>query len=281
MTHFAPQVASIPLSFSKTTAQVRWIEVEQKTKKSEAHSNPGGGVKASARKVDLTDLVPVWTKDIFKTSLLLGAKNSAQGSGQGPGLLDRGFLGGSGEALVHSKTFNLERWVYQRIESILTFPTELYNKRMSGEILVRLKWNRDGQWIESQSQLEGSNRYLRLHVRKVLRVALAQSLPDHLKWRLLDVPLSMDARFNFALAQNHDEKLAHQQKGFGLRQLFFYRSKPLRDTPRSEVPLSMSVVNGVPSLNVNPIWIFQKIKDAVSSGAKIDELDRYSDDPDF
>ena len=215
-----------------------------------------------------------------------GLKNSAPEAAEGPGesetgqdLLDNtGMRGESALKAAQDKNIGLYQYLYRRIDAILTYPSEIHSIWKQGAVKARIHFNAKGEYVREKSQFQAMDDFLRVLILRTLRRALVDEIPSGINHtgKAFDIHCS----FIFAITQNGDQDLAEAQRFILGNKLFFYRF-----VYKSKLQWQAGPLSGLGGFGVgfNPLWLVEKGLDLFSTKtkAKISELDKYRDDPEW
>jgi hypothetical protein len=158
-----------------------------------------------------------------------------------------------------------------RIETHLTYPSELKTQGIQGEVEAKVRFGPNGEYLERETErsLRGPP-FLRVLVARTLRAALeepAARLPDG---------FALEARFKFLIAEGDDETI-REAGNFALgRSLSF-----LRVHHESALEWELGPLSGLGpfTLGLDLSWAPRKIIEAASDRVEFDPLDSYRQDP--
>jgi hypothetical protein len=82
-------------------------------------------------------------------------------------------------ALVQNKNSNVETIetnLYEKIKYSITYPKNFIENNISGKVIADLYFDKNGMYIERLSMFKSYSNYLSIHVRKILRKSLHNSI---------------------------------------------------------------------------------------------------------
>ncbi len=179
--------------------------------------------------------------------------------------------GDGGDALRELKPLELraDRWVQSRVEALLSYPSELIAAQKTGEVSVEIEFDRNGALLPQRTRYRFDDRYLKVHVARVLRRAFRDAGPV--------AGRKFALRFRFYFSENGNPEFHERMRVAARGSIHFARW-----VHRSSLQWSVGPVSGLgplPAIGINPMWFVEKAKDLLSNDAKIDPLDRYRMDP--
>jgi hypothetical protein len=178
-------------------------------------------------------------------------------------------------SIATDPSYRLHRYIYDRINSQLLFPSELREAGLQGKVNSQIYFDSQGHYIRARSSFQSDNPYFKVLVIRVLRQALSEQLPRTV-YRI-KTSFELKCSFSFALTEQGNAELAETQRGMVGKSLFFYRNFHHTILAWNVGPFSGTG----PTLGFNPVWLFQKGSEIFSKKAKIEPLQKYRDDPEW
>ncbi len=175
---------------------------------------------------------------------------------------------------AEARTHTFARAVFRRVDPLLVYPDELTARGIEGTVTAIIRFNAQGEYLESASDWTSSSPYLKVLVARTLRQALAEPLNPAAR-RAMPPHRTLTASFQFTRLEHAsgDERGARQAVlGDSVR---FFRSYA-----RSVAEWDLGPLHGVgpfPALDL--LWLPRVIGDALSTKVKADPLERYREDP--
>lgn len=200
---------------------------------------------------------------------LVGDSEADPATQEGDGIGGRG-----GNVLGQLKgAVDYER-LHDALDAVLDYPAALQDASIEGDVRAEIVIDRDGRFRKDASRFESSSRYLRVHVLRVVRRALAERFRHHRRGE----PLRFRALFRFSL-ERAGAPFSDESDGVVGNFLSFRRQSSKLFGQWDLGPLTG--YGPAMAVAVNPEWFLDRARDLTSKKARVDPLETYRRDPDW
>lgn len=175
------------------------------------------------------------------------------------------FHTGSAFAVATNKTISQYKFIHQRIDQNLTYPSEFIERGFAVPVVAKVCFDRNGYFSREDSKFESSNPFLKIHVIRVLKKALADPIPASIRCLHRAFCLNSTFHFYFTMLRHEKRELDVQETVIG-KNLYFYRSH------------NSSILKGENVMNINPVALFESV---FGKKQTFDPLQKYRDDPEW
>ena len=184
--------------------------------------------------------------------------------------------GGDAFQAVSDPNYALYQFIYQTIDSQLTYPQEFTDAGFQGTVYAKLYFDENGKYDRSQSEFQYIDSYLKVNVIRALRKIQDNPVPKVLN--KLNKPFYLNSSFHFYQTENGNKTFTQYKKLILGHQLFFYRSNA-----RSKLQWDLGPLHGFGPIGIglDILWFLKKGEELLSKKVKIDPLQKYRDDPEW